>query len=159
MLPSVVGGRFRWATEWCIVVWAQLILYCRHEPLSLTRGAAPRTCAEGDGVDKCAWDLLRCSLVPQREVISIKHTLLVLCCQEISEEGQRMKLRWGGKDLIHRAWLWTRAASNDQGRVEQRDALIGELIGSHKQVGPWQASACAKEGNLHSFVWVPVGLK
>ena len=48
------------------------------------------TCVEGDGVDKCAGDLLRRSLVPQREVISIKHSLLVLCCQEVSEEGRRM---------------------------------------------------------------------
>lgn len=51
------------------------------------------TCAEGDGVDKCARDLLCRSLVPQWEVISIEHTLLVLRCQEISEEGRRMKLR------------------------------------------------------------------
>lgn len=51
------------------------------------------TCAEGNGVDKCAGDLLRRSLVPQREVISIKHTLLVLRCQEISEDAHRMKLQ------------------------------------------------------------------
>lgn len=70
----------------------ELNLFCTAH-FSLCLGVAPRTCAEGDGVDKCAWDLLRCSLVPQREVISIKHTLLVLCCQEISEEGQRTKLR------------------------------------------------------------------
>ena len=50
-----------------------------------------RTCAEGDGVDERAGDLLGCSLVPQREVISIKHTLLVLRCQEVSEDAQRMK--------------------------------------------------------------------
>lgn len=50
------------------------------------------TCAEGDGVDKCAGDLLCRSLVPQREVISIKHTLLVLRCQEVSEDAHTTKL-------------------------------------------------------------------
>lgn len=51
------------------------------------------TCAEGDGVDKRAGNLLCCSLVPQREVISIKHTLLVLCCQEVSEEACGVEVR------------------------------------------------------------------
>lgn len=64
------------------------------------------TCAEGNGVHKCAWDLLCRSLVPQREVIGIKHTLFVLRCQEISEEGQRMKR--SHKGLHSSAWwrLW-----------------------------------------------------
>lgn len=98
MLRSIVGrllrGTYDLEEEQNGVLLCELNLFCTaHLSLSLIRGAAPRTCAEGDGVDKCAWDLLRCSLVPQREVISIKHTLLVLCCQEISEEGQRMKLR------------------------------------------------------------------
>lgn len=98
MLHSIVGrllsGTYDLDEQQNGVLLCELNLFCtEHLSLSLIRGAAPRTCAEGDGVDECAWDLLRCSLVPQREVISIKHTLLVLCCQEISEEGQRMKLR------------------------------------------------------------------
>lgn len=67
------------------------------------------TCAEGNGVHKGARDLLCCSLVPQREVISIKHTLFVLRCQEISEEGERMKRRRKG---FHSSRLM-KAVSND----------------------------------------------
>lgn len=60
--------------------------YCTPELLSLIF-LILHTCAEGDGVEERAGDLLCSSLVPQREVISIKHTLLVLRCQEISEEA------------------------------------------------------------------------
>lgn len=59
---------------------------------SLVPGFALHTCAEGDGVDKRARNLLRCSLVPQRKVICVKHTLLVLRCQEVSEESHRVTL-------------------------------------------------------------------
>lgn len=60
---------------------------CILELLFLISSFVLHTCAEGDGVDKCAGDLLCRSLVPQREVISIKHTFLVLRCQKISEEA------------------------------------------------------------------------
>lgn len=88
----------------CFSSWAscssacQVKVYCSYS-----------TCAEGNGVHKCAWDLLCRSLVPQREVIGIKHTLFVLRCQEISEEGQRMKLSHKG---LHSSSVM-KAVSND----------------------------------------------
>lgn len=42
------------------------------------------TCVERQRVDEGAGDLLRRSLVPQREVISVEHALLVLRRQEVS---------------------------------------------------------------------------
>lgn len=42
---------------------------------------------------------------------------------------------------------------------ERWDSLIREVISGNEQIGPWQTSSCTKEGNLHSFVWVPVDLK
>lgn len=42
------------------------------------------TCVERQRVDEGAGDLLRRSLVPQREVISVEHPLLVLRRQEVS---------------------------------------------------------------------------
>lgn len=53
---------------------------------------ALHTCAKGDGVDKRARDLLSCSLVPEGKVISIKHSLLVLSCQKVSEGAHRRGL-------------------------------------------------------------------
>ncbi len=80
-----------------------LILYYTTELLYLRSSFVLHTRAEGDGVEKRAGDLLCRSLVPQREMISIKHTFLVLRCQEISEETHRVKLKRGAKDQIHQA--------------------------------------------------------
>lgn len=48
--------------------------------LALTR----LTCVERQRVDEGSGDLLRRSLVPQREVVGVEHALLVLRRQEVS---------------------------------------------------------------------------
>lgn len=81
------------AVRWHDFAWTKGIhsLYV-HELQSLVPGFALHTCAEGDGVDERAGNLLSCSLVPQRKVICVKHALLVLRCQEVSEESHRVTL-------------------------------------------------------------------
>lgn len=101
-LPKILGQWF--LRSECFSSWSscssacQVKVYCSYS-----------TCAEGNGVHKCAWDLLGRSLVPQREVIGIKHTLFVFRCQEISEEGQRKELSHKG---LHSSSVM-KAVSND----------------------------------------------
>ena len=65
---------------------------------SVRWGAPPGelTWAEGDGVDEGSRHLLRRPLVPQGEVVSVKHALRVLGCQDVSvrvwQQGELVRL-------------------------------------------------------------------
>lgn len=63
---------------------------------------------------------------------------------------------WAVKDYIHQGWwrLWVLIRDD-----ERWDSLIREVISRNEQIDPWQTSSCPKEGDLHSFVWIPVELK
>lgn len=44
------------------------------------------------------------------------------------------------------------------GDDDEQHSLIRELIGGYKELGPRQPSASTQEGDLHSFIRVPVGV-
>lgn len=105
------------------------------------------TWVERQRVNKGSRNLLRRSLVPQREVIGVEHPFPVFGCQEVSWSRQGTG---GDTDDAGRISAHARAAFTHADYL-----LVRKFVGNNKQVNSGQSRSCAQVGYLHPFIRVP----